>query len=287
MFRRQASTILWCRRIRNGDETVGEQSVGERRDGLEGLRDWLRRLYHGRSRNAQRFQTTMIIVDFVIIAFFIAAPVLRDQELFLWLDYAVAAILLADLTARALASTDIGRWIRQPTVIVDIFILVTLLFPHIFVNLGFLRILRLWTVSRSGALWRPLHRHGLEEWEDAGRAVVNLTTFLFVATSFIYTFFFRDGSGLTGYIDALYFTVTSVTTTGYGDIILPGPAGKLTSIVTMLIGISLFVRLAQALFRPHKVTFPCPQCGLSRHDPDAVHCKACGHLLKIPDEGQD
>ena len=266
---------------------MGNQSVGERRSGFESLRDWLRRLYHGRSRGAQRFQTTMIIVDFVIIAFFIATPVLRDQEAFLWLDYAVAAILLADLTARALASTDVIRWLRQPTVIVDIFILVTLLFPYIFVNLGFLRILRLWTVSRSGALWRPLHRHGLEDWEDAGRAVVNLITFLFVATSFIYTFFFRDGSGLTGYIDALYFTVTSDTTTGYGDIILPGPAGKLTSIVTMLIGISLFVRLAQALFRPHKVTFPCPQCGLSRHDPDAVHCKACGHLLKIPDEGQD
>ena len=124
---------------------------------------------------------------------------IRDR----WLDYAVAAILLADLTARALASTDVIRWLRQPTVIVDIFILVTLLFPYIFVNLGFLRILRLWTVSRSGALWRPLHRHGLEDWEDAGRAVVNLITFLFVATSFIYTFFFRDGSGLTGYILSL------------------------------------------------------------------------------------
>ncbi|MCM2503310.1 potassium channel family protein [Aureimonas altamirensis] len=266
---------------------MGTESVGEQTSGFQNLRDWLRLLYHGRSRGAQRFQTAMIIVDFVIIAFFIATPVLRDQEAFLWFDYAVAAILLADLAARGLASTDIGRWLRQPTVIVDIFIFVTLLFPYTFINLGFLRILRLWTVSRSGVLWRPLHRHRLEDWEDAGRAVVNLVTFLFVATGFIYTFFFRDGSGLIGYVDALYFTVTSVTTTGYGDIILPGPAGKLTSIVTMLIGISLFVRLAQALFRPHKVTFPCPQCGLSRHDPDAVHCKACGHLLKIPDEGQD
>ena len=54
---------------------MGNQSVGERRSGFESLRDWLRRLYHGRSRGAQRFQTTMIIVDFVIIAFFIATPV--------------------------------------------------------------------------------------------------------------------------------------------------------------------------------------------------------------------
>ena len=47
--------------------------------------------------------------------------------------------------------------------------------------------------------------------------------------------------------------------------------------------ITLFVRLAQSIFRPRKVTFPCPQCGLQRHDPDAVHCKACGHVLNIPD----
>jgi voltage-gated potassium channel len=53
----------------------------------------------------------------------------------------------------------------------------------------------------------------------------------------------------------------------------------------MIIGISLFVRLAQAIVRPNKVYFPCPQCGLNRHEPDAVHCKACGHVLNIPDSG--
>jgi len=53
----------------------------------------------------------------------------------------------------------------------------------------------------------------------------------------------------------------------------------------MIVGITLFFRLAQAAFRPGgKVRFPCPQCGLLRHDPDAVHCKACGRVLNIPDD---
>ena len=52
----------------------------------------------------------------------------------------------------------------------------------------------------------------------------------------------------------------------------------------MIVGITLFVKLAQALFRPNKVTFPCPECALQRHEPDAVYCKACGHKLKIPDD---
>jgi voltage-gated potassium channel len=170
---------------------------------------------------------------------------------------------------------------------VDFFILLTLLAPTWLANLGFLRILRLWTLARSPILWRPLRKHGLALYEEAIHSVINLLVFLFVVTGFIYTSFARRGSGIEGYVDALYFTVTTVTTTGFGDITLPGTLGKLISIVVMIIGISLFVRLAQAIFRPMKVQFSCPQCGLQRHEPDAVHCKACGHILNIPDEGFD
>jgi voltage-gated potassium channel len=114
---------------------------------------------------------------------------------------------------------------------------------------------------------------------------VNLVTFLFVVTGFVYTFFFSSNAGMDGYIDALYFTVATVTTTGFGDIVLPGAWGKLTAIATMIVGITLFVRLAQTLFRPAKVFFRCPRCALQRHDPDAVYCKACGAILAIPDDG--
>jgi voltage-gated potassium channel len=146
-------------------------------------------------------------------------------------------------------------------------------------------VLRLWTLSRSGFLWRPLRSRGLQQWEDTGRAIVNLVTFLFAVTGFVYVFFVGQWKGVAGYVDALYFTISSMTTTGYGDITLEGVDGKLVSVVIMLLGISLFVRLAQALFRPRKVFHPCPHCGLQRHDPDAVHCKACGNLLNIPDDG--
>ena len=60
--------------------------------------------------------------------------------------------------------------------------------------------------------------------------------------------------------------------------------GRLISVVVMICGVTLFLRLAQVLFRPYKVRFTCPECGLLRHDPDAVHCKACGILLNIPNE---
>jgi voltage-gated potassium channel len=253
---------------------------------LSKLRDSLRKLYHGTTPAAFRFQLAVIVIDLAIIAFFIATPLLQETRSFLWLDYSVAALVAADLGARLLASNDPLRLMRQPASWIDVFILVTLLFPTTLANLGFLRILRLWSLSRGGALWRHFRGGKAREWRDAGHAVINLVTFLLVVTGFVYTFFFRNGTGIAGYVDALYFTVATVTTTGFGDIVLPGVAGKLTAIVTMFIGISLFVRLAQAIFRPLKIYFPCPQCGLQRHEPDAVHCKACGHLLNIPDDGE-
>lgn len=253
---------------------------------FEQLREKLRLLYHGHSRKAIRFQRAVLLVDLAIIAFFVATPLLRGEPSFLWIDLAVALLLFADLAARTLASTHFWRRLRQPTTLVDIFILVTLLLPAWLSNLGFLRILRLWTLSRSGFLWLPLRRRGLHTWEEPAKAVVNLATFLFLVSGFIFTFFARPDSGIEGYVDALYFTVTTVTTTGFGDITLPGTWGRLTAILVMIFGLGLFVRLAQAVFRPHKVHFPCPNCGLNRHDPDAVHCKACGETLAIPDEGR-
>lgn len=268
-------------RLHRGDESTPAIA------GRAPWRNRLRRLYVGSDDTATRFQRSVAVVDILIIAFFIASPVIQDWHGFLWVDYAIAVLLALDLAARAAAASVLSKWIRRPVVWVDFIVLATLLAPTWMVNLGFLRILRLWTLSQKDFFWRFLSRLGREDWEDAARAIVNLVTCLFVITGFVYIAFAGAGSGIQNWIDALYFTVAAVTTTGFGDVTLPGTLGKLTSIVTMIVGISLFVRLAQALFRPFKVTFRCPRCALMRHDPDAVHCKACGHLLAIPDEGGD
>jgi voltage-gated potassium channel len=174
---------------------------------------------------------------------------------------------------------------RRTSVWVDIFVLLTLLFPQWLFNLGFLRVLRLWTLVNSEVFWDTIgRRYDDTRVEDIARAVATLLTFLFIVTGFVYTSFAGRG-GIEGYVDALYFTITTLTTTGFGDITLPGTWGRLLSILIMVVGVTLFIRLAQAVFQPSKVRFSCPTCALSRHDPDAVHCKACGTPLAIPNTG--
>ena len=250
------------------------------------IRARLRALYHGHSPTAVRFRLAVIAVDFAIIAFFIAAPLLKDDGwAYYTLDGLIALLLTFDLVARALAQRDIKVWLSRPLVWVDILILLTLLLPTIFYNFGFLRVLRLWTLLNSEFFWQTVGRRyddtRVEETVKSGAA---LLAFIFVVTGFVYTTYVGRHEGIGGYVDALYFTIGTMTTTGYGDITLPGTVGKLISIVVMLLGVSLFIRLIQALVRPHKVFHPCPVCGLQRHDPDAVHCKACGQTLNIPND---
>ena len=250
------------------------------------IRARLRALYQGASPTAVRFRLAVIIIDFAIIGFFIAAPLLRDEG---WAYYAldglIALLLTFDLAARALAQRDIKAWLRRPLVWVDIFILLTLLLPTIFYNFGFLRVLRLWTLLNSEFFWQTVgRRYDDTRVEDIVKSGSALLTFIFVVTGFIYTTYMGRHEGIGGWVDALYFTITSMTTTGYGDITLPGTSGRAISVVVMLLGVSLFIRLIQSVVRPHKVFHPCPVCGLRRHDPDAVHCKACGQTLNIPND---
>ncbi|MFD1745931.1 potassium channel family protein [Rhizobium helianthi] len=243
-----------------------------------------RRLARGRDAWALRWQSLLAFVDLCIIAFFVLGPYLRSGPTYLIIDYAIAVWIFGELLIRALAADSPRAFLKRPLTWIDLAVLATLLFPHTLFNFAFLRAMRLWAIGESPLLRVALRKAGYGSYHEVVRAALNFMVFLFVVTSFVYTTFFYNQDGLDGFVDALYFTVATMTTTGFGDITLPGTLGKLTSVVTMIVGISLFVRLAQAVVRPNKVTFPCPQCGLQRHDLDAVHCKACGQVLNIPND---
>jgi voltage-gated potassium channel len=226
----------------------------------------------------------MVILDVILIGFFFAAPLVRDRPAFLWADYAIAVVVAFEIAARGLATNNPKRWLLR-TGLIDLVVLVTLLFPLQLANFAFLRVLRLWSLVHSDFFWDTIaRRYDNTRWEDLTKGIATLATFLFLAAGTVYALYARHHTGIDHFIDALYFTVATVTTTGFGDITLPGTGGRLISILIMFSGVTLFVRLATTLFRPNKVRFPCPSCGLQRHDYDAVHCKACGELLNIPND---
>jgi voltage-gated potassium channel len=154
-------------------------------------------------------------------------------------------------------------------------------------GLGFLRILRTLRLLHTYQLVARLRVDSsfFRRNEEAIIAVVNLGVFLFIMTGVVYETQHWRNPEIANYVDALYFTVSTLTTTGFGDITLEGSLGRLIAVLIMIFGVTLFLRLLQTLLRPQKVRFRCPACALERHELDASHCKACGKLLKIPDEG--
>jgi len=267
------------------EETVlTEPTVDVVRNPLRRLRARLRYLYHGHSPEAVRFRLSVIALDVILIGFFLAAPFLRDRVEFLVADYVVAAVLGVDLGARALATSNFRRWLWR-SALLDIIVLMTLLFPLWLANFAFLRVLKLWALVHSEFFWETVGKRWDDtRWEETSKAVATLVTFLFLATGLIYALYAGRHAKIHSFLDAFYLTVTLVTTTGLGDIVVNDAVGKLISIVIMISGVTLFVRVAGTIIRPYKVRFPCPSCGLIRHEPDAVHCKACGDLLNIPNE---
>ncbi|MDH3593573.1 MAG: potassium channel family protein [Rhodospirillales bacterium] len=252
------------------------------------LRKKIELLYTGRSRNAARFRYALIGFDLGTIGFFIAtAPVTPTPGLFV-ADVAIGALILADFLARLWIAPDKPRMLRQLYTLADVVVILSLVLAPLFAqNMAFLRVLRALRLLHSYHVLRDLRRETpfFRRNEEVIVSTVNLGVFIFLVTALVFVLQFGENPDIESYVDALYFTVATLTTTGFGDITLTGPLGRLLAVFIMVVGVALFLRLAQSIFRPHKVSHACPKCGLSRHESDAVHCKHCGVILKIETEG--
>lgn len=249
--------------------------------------DKLKLLYEGDTPEAHRFRYALLAFDITTILFIVISSFLPRIPVLEWLDVILGLVVLADFSARLAISRTPWKDLAHPITLADIAAIISFLAPIIGEGIGFLRILRTVRLLRTYQLLARLRADSafFRRNEELIIAAVNLGVFIFIMTGFVYETQRWTNEKINNYVDALYFTIAALTTTGFGDITLTGTLGHLLSVVIMIFGVTLFLRLVQVLLRPHKVRHPCPVCGLQRHDRDAVHCKACGTILNIPDEG--
>ncbi|MBC8268836.1 MAG: potassium channel family protein [Rhodospirillaceae bacterium] len=251
------------------------------------LHQKLTRLYNGRSRQAVHFRYGLLAFDIATICFFIATSMVEMTPLIITLDFILAAILSVDFAVRFWIEKDRPRYMMQLMTWVDLIVIFTLMAPVLTGNFAFLRVMRALRLLRSYHVLKDLRGEFkfFAHNEDIIHSIVNLFVFIFFITAIVYVLEERINPEISTYMDALYFTVATLTTTGFGDITLHDDMGRGLSVVIMVFGVALFLRLVQTIFQPAKVRYKCPTCGLKRHDPDAIHCKHCGESLNIETKG--
>jgi len=94
-----------------------------------GLKSRVRRLYAGRSKQAENFRYVLLAFDIVTVSFFIAVSFMPLTPLILMLDYAIAMVLITDFLARIWIAPHKLRHIVTLAKVADVVVIVSLLAP--------------------------------------------------------------------------------------------------------------------------------------------------------------
>jgi len=234
-------------------------------------------------------------LNLLFVAVFVAQtyPLSPTTEAWLWrLEVGIALVFVVEYVLRLYGARDrLAEFTNVYTVVDLLSVLPTLSVlllpaPLVVLNVGFLKVVRIVRVLR-------FYRFTQDERFFFGtvslrtlRVVKLLLTVLvifFISAGLFYSVEYQANPGVDNFGDAFYYMVVTLTTVGFGDIVPVTRAGRWVTVAGVLAAIILVPWQAGKIVREWtqqgKVNVTCPECGLSAHDLDASHCKACGHVI--------
>ncbi|WP_277555096.1 ion transporter [Halobaculum limi] len=237
----------------------------------------------------------LLLLNLVFVGVFVAQTYdisagTRDA---LWsLEVGIAAIFVVEYVLRLYGAENRVAEFFDPYTVVDLLsVLPTIVAaltvgPLVGVNVGFLRVVRAIRVLRFYRFTRDEEFFFGTVSAGALRAMKFLLTVLvifFVASGLFYSAEAAANPGVDNFGDAFYYMVVALTTVGFGDIVPMTVAGRWVTVAGILAAIVLVPwqagKIVKAWTSEGRVDVTCPNCGLTGHDPDASHCKACGSVI--------
>jgi voltage-gated potassium channel len=158
-------------------------------------------------------------------------------------------------------------------------------------NIGFIRILRWFRILRLIRFLDFKITFLQIQTKDGiifARIIFTLLTIIFIFSGLIYQVEHPINPDIFGtFLDAAYFSVVTMTTVGFGDVIPLSEMGRFLTILMILTGVALIPwqlgnLIKQLVKTANQVETVCSGCGWPSHDSDALYCKRCGTLLTCP-----
>ncbi len=157
---------------------------------------------------------------------------------------------------------------------------------HSLLVIRVIRLLRVFRIFRVLQLIREARMLALALRAASGKIFVFLGAVLAIVMVVGAVMYVVEGeqSGFTSIPQACYWTVVTMTTVGYGDIVPKTDLGRFIASIVMIMGYALIavptgivtVELSRS---PSLNTQACPDCGRGGHDDRAAHCMHCGGAL--------
>jgi len=170
--------------------------------------------------------------------------------------------------------------------VIDLIIIIAIFERLYYIDNTFIHFLTSLKILRSYRILHQLSKIStkIASQKDLIFSILNLIIFIFFMSSIVFTLQVDINKNINTYIDSLYFTISTLTTTGFWDIIAEWESGKFLVILIMTLGTWLFLRLITVIFRPRKAYKRCKMCWLKFHEKDASHCKHCWTIIYIENE---
>ncbi|WP_311171685.1 ion transporter [Halobellus ordinarius] len=220
-------------------------------------------------------------------------PIAADLRGLLWdLEVGIAFIFAVEYISRLYGAPDRKAEFFNGYTMVDLIAILPTLAVLVFplsisaLQIGFLRVVRIIRVLRFYRFTEDAEFFFGTVTDNtlrAGQFLLTILVLLFMSAGVFYSVEQAVNPDVTTFGDAFYYTVITLSTTGFGDIIPVTTAGRWVTVGAILAAIVVIPRQASKFVKEwtskEKVNVTCPQCGLEYHDPDASHCKACGHVI--------
>lgn len=156
------------------------------------------------------------------------------------------------------------------------------------IDISFIRIFRWFRILRLARFLGNQSLFGKVSAADSvifARILFSLFGIIFVYSGLIYQVEHQvNPDNFRTFFDAFYFSVVTMTTVGFGDIIPTSQLGRLLTVSMILTGIAVIPWQLGDLIRQfaktaNQVQSQCPTCNHRFHDLDAKFCKICGTRL--------